>query len=212
MRAAANACARLLRVLPGPSAAPPLRARVPPLPSPSYERSKFGMKLGDMATLSRALKVTETLTILALPSNLLDDATVRLLAAGLAENVTITSLDLSHNRIADRGVKALAKLLDDRCVILSLNLCDNHVHADGGKYFGRALRCNCSLHSLNLRLNRLGDEGGKLLLDGALESSSLTSLNLSCNALDFALARDWPARQIGPPSRATGRRRPAASK
>jgi len=149
-----------------------------------YERSLFGMKLHDVTSLAKALKVTETLTILALPCNLLDDNTVRILASGLLENSTLTSLDLSHNKIADRGVKAIAKLLDDRCVLISLNLADNHIHADGGKYFGRALRSNSSLQNLNLRLNRLGDEGGKLLLEGALENGNLAQLNLSCNALD----------------------------
>jgi len=150
-----------------------------------YERSLFGMKMNDVTSLAKALKVTETLTVLSLPCNLLDDNTTRILATGLAGNATITSLDLSHNKIADRGVKAIAKLLDERCVLISLNLCDNHVHADGGKYFGRAMKLNSSLETLNLRLNRLGDEGGKMLLEGVLENTSLTQLNLSCNALEM---------------------------
>ena len=107
-----------------------------------YELSLFGMRLNDVASLAKALRVTETLTILSLPCNLLDDSTVRVLATGLQDNVTITSIDLSHNKIADRGVKALAKLLNERSVVLSLNLNDNHIHADGGKYFGRALKLN----------------------------------------------------------------------
>ena len=117
-----------------------------------YERSLFGMKLNDVASLAKALRVTETLTILSLPCNLLDDSTVRVLATGLQDNVTITSIDLSHNKIADRGVKALAKLLNERSVVLSLNLNDNHIHADGGKYFGRALKLNrCAGSPLPLR-------------------------------------------------------------
>ena len=107
-----------------------------------YERSLFGMKMSDVTSLQKALRVTETLTILSLPCNLLDDNTVRILASGLQGNATITALDLSHNKIADRGVKALAKLLNERSVVLSLNLNDNHIHADGGKYFGRALKLN----------------------------------------------------------------------
>merc|ERR1719446_106173 len=153
-----------------------------------YERSLFGMKMNDVSSLAKALKVTETLTVLALPCNLLDDNTVRILASGLQNNFTITSLDLSHNKIADRGVKAIAKLLDDMSVMLSLNLADNHIHADGGRYFGRALKQNASLQHLNLRLNRLGDEGGKMLLDGVAENDTLCQLNLSCNALEMQSA------------------------
>jgi hypothetical protein len=66
------------------------------------------MKMLDVTSLAKALKVTETLTILSLPCNLLDDNTVRILASGLQGNATITALDLSHNKIADRGVKARA--------------------------------------------------------------------------------------------------------
>eukprot|EP00967_Tisochrysis_lutea_P066756 scaffold87089_cov32-Tisochrysis_lutea.AAC.3 len=164
---------------------------MPPLPfiPCSYEKAKFGMKLSDVTSLAKAIRVTETLTILSLPGNLLDDPAVRILAGGLAENTTITALDLSHNKIADRGAKAIARLLDGPSVVMTLNMCDNSVHADGGKYFGRALRGNCSLQHLNLRLNRLGDDGGRLLLDGLLENETLTSLNLSCNALDFNSAQ-----------------------
>ena len=154
-----------------------------------YERSKFGMKMSDVASLQKALRVTETLTILSLPCNLLDDNTMRILATGLQGNSTITALDLSHNKIADRGVKSIAKLLNQTSVIISLNLSDNHVHADGGKYFGRALKQNSSLETLNLRLNRLGDEGGKMLLEGLAENATLTHLNLSCNALDHDSAQ-----------------------
>lgn len=154
-----------------------------------YERSLFGMKMSDVTSLQNALRVTETLTILSLPCNLLDDNTMRILASGLQSNSTITALDLSHNKIADRGVKAIAKLLDAKCVLISLNLCDNHIHADGGKYFGRALKMNSSLETLNLRLNRLGDEGGKMLLDGLNDNTTLTHLNLSCNALDHDSAQ-----------------------
>ena len=104
-----------------------------------YERSLFGMKLNDVASLAKALRVTETLTILSLPCNLLDDSTVRVLATGLQDNVTITSIDLSHNKIADprQGARQAAQRALRRPL---LNLNDNHIHADGGKYFGRALK------------------------------------------------------------------------
>lgn len=147
------------------------------------------MKLTDVTSLAKACRLTETLTILSLPGNLLDDPAVRILATGLADNSTVTALDLSHNKIADRGVKAIARLLDGPSVLMSLNLADNAVHADGGRYVGRGLRGNCSLQHLNLRLNRLGDEGGRMLLDGALDNQTLLSLNLSCNALDFSSAQ-----------------------
>ncbi|KAG8459430.1 hypothetical protein KFE25_013066 [Diacronema lutheri] len=155
----------------------------------SYVRTLFGMKPQDVTSLAKALRVTETLTVMSLRANQLDDSAVRTLAAGLMTNSTVTVLDLSHNRLADRGVKALAKLLGASSVLVSLDLADNHVHADGGKYLGRALRVNSSLQSLNLRLNRLGDEGCRLLLDGCKENASLARLNLSCNAAEAEVAQ-----------------------
>ena len=70
-----------------------------------YERSLFGMKLTDAASLARELRKNESLTSLTLSCNLLDDEKTRTLVLGLMENHTITSLDLSHNKIADRGVR-----------------------------------------------------------------------------------------------------------
>ena len=56
-----------------------------------YERTLFGMKLLDVTSLAKALRVTETLTILSLPCNLLDDNTVRILASGLqARSLSLT--------------------------------------------------------------------------------------------------------------------------
>jgi len=163
----------------------------------AYEKKAFGMKLSDASSLANALRMSETLSVLALPCSLLDDASVRAIAGGLAENCTLTSLDLSHNKIADRGAKALAKLLGES-VLISLNLCDNRIHSDGGKYLGRALHANVSLRHLNLRLNRLGDEGGQRLIEGARKHAALTSLNLSCNALEEGAARAAAALLSGP--------------
>jgi hypothetical protein len=49
-----------------------------------YERSVFGMKANDVTSLAKALRVTETLTIMALPANQLDDSAIRTLGAARA--------------------------------------------------------------------------------------------------------------------------------
>lgn len=46
-----------------------------------YERSLFGMQPDDVASLSRALRVTETLTVLRLRSNSLNDTAAKTLGA-----------------------------------------------------------------------------------------------------------------------------------
>ena len=154
-----------------------------------FERELFGMNPSDVLSLANALKVTETLTVLSLPNNLLNDSSTRILATGLQENFTITSLDLSHNKISDRGVKAITKSLGENSVLTNLNLSDNRIHIDGGRYIGRALKGNSALENLNLRLNRLCDDGGRMLIEGLLENSTLKHLNLSCNSLEIGATR-----------------------
>jgi Ran GTPase-activating protein (RanGAP) involved in mRNA processing and transport len=146
-----------------------------------FDKSLFGMKISDAMSLAKCIKMTDTLTTLVLPSNLMDDDLLRMLMTGLIHNQTITHLDLSHNKITNHGVRLLAKLLGTRSVIMSLNLADNQIHADGGKYLGRALQRNDSLIELNVRLNRLEDDGGRMLFEGIRDNVSLTSVNVSHN-------------------------------
>lgn len=54
--------------------------------------------------LARGLALTETLVVLELSNNGLDDDKLRMLASGLADNISVTHLNLSHNRISDRCV------------------------------------------------------------------------------------------------------------
>ncbi|WIA35791.1 hypothetical protein OEZ86_004180 [Tetradesmus obliquus] len=148
-----------------------------------YDRAAFGASLADcrrvrcwplvamllvlplVMCLARGLALTETLVVLELSNNGLDDDKLRMLASGLADNISVTHLNLSHNRISDRGVRALAKLLDKNSVLSLLDLADNHLHADSGRALARALGHSRALVSLNLRLNRLGDEGCAALCD-----------------------------------------------
>jgi hypothetical protein len=81
-----------------------------------YERSLFGMKMSDVTSLQKALRVTETLTILSLPCNLLDDNTMRILATGLQvrprlgrEERPSTSAQLS--RALSRVLSSIAPLM-----------------------------------------------------------------------------------------------------
>lgn len=92
-----------------------------------FDRSLFGMKLSDCRSMARCLEYSESLTLLNLSHNMLDDDKVRMLASGLVNNLSVVHLDLSHNRIADRGVRALAKLLHNRSVITVLRLQNNQV-------------------------------------------------------------------------------------
>lgn len=139
----------------------------------NYSSNSAGMRLSDCRMLARALASTETLVVLNLCNNSLDDDMARMLASGLADNISVTHLNLSHNSISDRGVRALARLLDEHSILCSLDLSGNQLQGDSGRALARAVSHSRALLSLNLRLNRLGDEG--------------------CAAICEALAHSWAA-------------------
>jgi len=146
-----------------------------------YDRSLFGMRISDADSLARCLRMTDSLTHLALPCNMIDDGTLVVLTAGLLENHTITHLDLSHNAITSHGVQVLAHMLRAPSQLAALNLSDNKIDDAAGKPLGTALAGNDSLEELILRLNGMGDDGAKALLEGCVGNATLTTLSLSSN-------------------------------
>eukprot|EP00003_Mantamonas_plastica_P007766 TRINITY_DN1659_c0_g1_i21.p2 TRINITY_DN1659_c0_g1~~TRINITY_DN1659_c0_g1_i21.p2 ORF type:complete len:268 (+),score=101.05 TRINITY_DN1659_c0_g1_i21:606-1409(+) len=148
-----------------------------------FDWSLFGMRMRDAHNIARSLKVTETLTIINLANNAIDDERFRIICTGLLMNQTLTDLDFSHNKIGDSGARAIAKVLVTPNCMVKLNMLGNEIHEVGGKALGSALKKNGTLLWLNVRLNRLGDKGVKHVLDGLKGNSSLTQLNISSNKM-----------------------------
>lgn len=90
-----------------------------------YERSMFGMRMEDAASLVECMKVAPCLIHLSLPCNLIDDELMKMLISGLLSNKTITQLDLSHNRIGDKGALKLAKYIFRSEILITLDISDN---------------------------------------------------------------------------------------
>lgn len=148
-----------------------------------YDRSLFGMRMNDAASITKCIKNAQCLTSLSLPCNLIDDELVRMLTKGFLYNKTIIELDLSHNRIGDHGARRIAKYLFHSDVLLSLNLSDNQIQYEGSRCLGQALRNNRSLQVLNLKHNRLDDRSGAKMCNDLQQNGVVRSLNLSSNSL-----------------------------
>jgi hypothetical protein len=125
-----------------------------------YERSMFGMRMEDAASLVDCMKMGDCLVSLALPCNLIDDELMKMLISGLFANRRLTHLDLSHNRIKDKGALRLAKYVYRRQIIKSLDLSDNQIGYKGARSISSVLLYNKSLQILNLKHNRIDDEAG----------------------------------------------------
>ena len=97
----------------------------------AVEKTQYGMLLGDCRALAKALERAETLAVLTLASNRLNDDKTRMLASGLARNLSVTRLDLSRNDIACAGAEAVAALLTKRSALSFLELGDNDIGARG---------------------------------------------------------------------------------
>mmetsp|Transcript_29026 Transcript_29026/g.76562 ORF Transcript_29026/g.76562 Transcript_29026/m.76562 type:complete len:495 (-) Transcript_29026:61-1545(-) len=148
-----------------------------------YERASFGMKTADAQSLSRNVRVSQTLVSLSLPCNMIDDELVKVLMGGLAHGYMLTHLDLSHNKIGDRGARRLATMLDQDYCLQYLDLHDNQVHANGCMHLGAHLAENVSCQVLNLRLNRCEDNGVSHLFQDLCGNKYLKTLNIACNDL-----------------------------
>lgn len=148
-----------------------------------YDRTLFGMKISDARNLSRNLRVQQTLVILSLPCNMIDDELIKVLMDGLDYATTLTELDLSHNKICDRGARSLAKLLGGNHCLQTLDLSDNQIHANGCMHLGARLADNTTLEKLNMRLNRCEDNGVSHLFQDLCSNVCLKELNISNNDL-----------------------------
>lgn len=149
----------------------------------NYERAMFGMKIADAQALARHCRISQTLTSLSLPSNMIDDELCKVLISGLSYAHMLTNLDVSHNKIGDRGARRLASLLDPEYCLHSLDLSDNQIHANGCMHIGAHLAENSTLEILNLRLNRCEDNGVSHLFQDLCVNHNLHTLNISSNDL-----------------------------
>lgn len=92
-------------------------------------------QLTNVHTLCQLLRVNQTLTVLDLGSNLIDNAGAEELALALQENTTLAELYLNNNVIGEKGGKALLDTLLHRNKTLSVldlggNPISNELHRE----------------------------------------------------------------------------------
>lgn len=133
--------------------------------------------------LGTALKRNETLRLLQLDGNGLQDDAAVLLGEVLEVNTAITSLDLDSNSIGDQGISRVAQALRKNSRLQELQLQCNQVSSSGGAALGKALKVNATLRELSLHGNPLSDAGAEAIANALSTNNALRCLSLHGTSL-----------------------------
>ncbi|KAJ8725936.1 hypothetical protein PYW08_004119 [Mythimna loreyi] len=98
-------------------------------------------------------------------------------------NRSLKVLDLSYNQLGDEGMKPLATAVNSGLDVKKLNLSYNNISGIGVEILGNSLETNNKFTHLDLSWNQLYRKGGDTFLVKLSESTCLEVLNLSWNTL-----------------------------
>jgi Ran GTPase-activating protein (RanGAP) involved in mRNA processing and transport len=137
----------------------------------------------DVATLSQALYVNQTLKILDLSWNRMGSHQVIFIKEMLQHNRGLKELNLSGNNLEDTGVQYLFEGLLLNQTLTILHLRSNAITMRNVGVLGKALQYSQTLINLDLSHNRIDDLGLDLLSHGLVDNRSLCVLNLAKNTI-----------------------------
>ncbi|XP_067876452.1 NACHT, LRR and PYD domains-containing protein 3-like [Heterodontus francisci] len=151
------------------------------------ELGDSGVKLLSVAIKNPGCKIQK----LCLEENNLTASCIEDLTSALSTNQSLTVLNLSENKLEDSGVKILsAALRNPYCKIQELQLCNNALTASYIKDIISAVNRNRSLMVLNLSYNKMGDSGVEILSaalrnpDCKIQQLSLKGIGLTDSCAD----------------------------
>ncbi len=117
---------------------------------------------------------------LDLTSNRIQEKGAVSLSTSLKKNSTLVALVLSHNQIGDKGLESLSDMLTVNHVLAKLAVSDNRLTAAGAVHLSKALAKNSSCQELDLHKNFVGDKGAAALAE---TMRVLEVLNLEKNGI-----------------------------
>lgn len=130
--------------------------------------------------LMAAMKFNENLQELWLGSNHLCPEDGQHLGSILRTNHTLRIMDVRDNNLQDAGVRYICAGVAEQVEGLqTLNLTSNNIGHEGFHHISAMLPCTKSLRELNISHNKCGDNGLFMLKLGLLANRTLEKLNLS---------------------------------
>mmetsp|Transcript_14641 Transcript_14641/g.27492 ORF Transcript_14641/g.27492 Transcript_14641/m.27492 type:complete len:497 (-) Transcript_14641:136-1626(-) len=135
----------------------------------------------DAIRLSSVLKAKNSVRILFLDGNQLQDTGAAALADALKVNSVLQILSLRKNGIRDDGAAAIADSLKLNKSLREICFNTNEIHDAGAVAFSQTLAANASLEILGLSNNPVGDAGALALANALTSNTSLKELDLRWN-------------------------------
>ncbi|CAF4513244.1 unnamed protein product [Rotaria sp. Silwood2] len=147
----------------------------------------------------------QTITVLELNSNKIQDKGIENLADVIIKNKTLKTLSLTNNpsvlgvvleqielkklqiwgkRIRINGAKYIGLSLQNNTTITALDLRDCDIGVEGVKYLADALHYNKVLIEIDLMGNQIGSTGAQYLADVLRQYPTLVRLRLEDNQID----------------------------
>lgn len=143
------------------------------------------MRSQGLVTLSSMLVSNQSLSILGLSNNGIDDSDMALLSQALAQNksIPLSSITLSFNKITCVGVECFMNAIWGSQTLKEIKL-DNNKMQDRGAQLCSVVLGAVPLQVLDISFNRVSTVGIKALMKSLSENDSLTVLALSGIPMD----------------------------
>jgi Ran GTPase-activating protein (RanGAP) involved in mRNA processing and transport len=154
------------------------------------------------AAIAHGMAANDSLRVLDLSGNALDDNSVTVLSRGITrgyvrriDDTSISGLShllLDFNTFGDEAVESLARLLLVKdCALTELSLFSNRITNIGADSLASALYKNTSLTSLVLSLNQIGDRGVSALARSLTVNVTLQNLWFPSNRVGLLGMQVW---------------------
>ncbi|KAL3878556.1 hypothetical protein ACJMK2_030893 [Sinanodonta woodiana] len=132
--------------------------------------------------LADFMKTNNTLKVLDLSDNKVNDGDAEHIAAIIESNGSITELILRRNNIGD-GAEIIGKALLHNDTIATIDLSWNNIRAKGSIGLCHGLMKNTGLKILIVAWNGFGCEGCAALSHCLIHNTTLTTVDLTCNQI-----------------------------
>jgi Ran GTPase-activating protein (RanGAP) involved in mRNA processing and transport len=163
------------------------------------------MRSRGLVTLSSMLVSNQSLSVLGLSNNEIDDRDMALLSQALSQNknIPLSAINLSFNKITCVGVECFMNAIWGSTTLKEVRL-DNNKMQDRGAQLCSVVLGAVPLEVLDLSFNRISTVGVKALMKSLSENDSLTRLSLSgipmdqnaSKAISYALAYNQSLRRF----------------